>query len=1216
MSEEHLAQEQYTRWLEEIRGIGGANPLTNLDLDVLGLVNLEKTHPVGLTLFTKSHRGLLANLVRDPIAYTKAITEARHIKIKSERLASNFGLQTTYLLAGAIDFRSANLDLRIPVMMWRAVLIRKGSDFELVLEGDPFVNPELIMTLKRHFQIDLDSPKLIKLYSEANDLVPITLLSFLADATKTVPEFEIQRTLALTNAVTEPTRMFHELPSSPNSFVSRIALGESIQSESVDFPSVLLASDSDSNQTHIVARAVAGESFAVEALPGTGYTQTVANILGALSAEGKRALVLAPRRQTINELSNRLTQLGLNGLMVRSYSTWLDIVSAISRYEKSTPANLQEAKLARNLAADRLSEYQDSLSVRHPVLGISISDALGKLADLSALPKPPKTNARIAGSALFETRNRSAAIAVLQEAVQLGEFESTTQSSPWANSRFDDASEVPRVLSLASRLADDVLPSFGQRLDDIANQVHFPEALNVAQWGEYLRLLISIRATLDRFRPDVFDRPLTDLITATSPRGEKSGMSGKTRRALSKHAKEYVRAGVSVSDLHTSLLQIQEQAEQWKKLCSEPILPNVPSGLDDAQVIYQSLLADLIKLDSHLDQELSKLSLIELPISELSTKLRALTTETGPLDNLAAKNELRKRIQEAGLSSLVRSLAANGARNESLIAEFDQCWWLSALEYLLVGDNAFTSYTPELLTQLESEFVKADSLLMLESRKEISYATATRWKKAVELLPQEAQALRALLKDRVSSLPKLTASARKLWPNLVSHVAASPYELPVELLQEKAFDVVIIMDGSGTTIAENLSGLMRARAVIAFGDPMIAEPNGFEVEWQLSLKARAPEAPSAFDVISAIFGREVLKRSYRLKGQLFSQLINKEFYQGRLEVEPTANEFDGKSALELVIVDGEIRTVGNKSASTESPLAEVNKVIELVIDHVRHSPEQSLLVVTASAVHAENLHIALQDAIESHPDLMEFLEKHGREKFEIATLADLNHRLADRIIFTIGFGRTAQGKLLSHFGLLNEPEARRWLANMLVSARYSLTIVSCFSAYDLPELGPEGATAYLSTLLRPIYNDTIESDTFESDPMLADLSRRLKRFGIRVVEGFGERIPLVASFGNQSLIVEPDWANSDLSVTERIRLRPQLLKSLGWGYQRVYSFEVFSDPQAVAERIAIRLGVEITPTMLNTTAVARVYEDTDAAWGDKNSSNDDRLRNDKPPHWG
>jgi hypothetical protein len=38
--------------------------------------------------------------------------------------------------------------------------------------------------------------------------------------------------------------------------------------------------------------------------------------------------------------------------------------------------------------------------------------------------------------------------------------------------------------------------------------------------------------------------------------------------------------------------------------------------------------------------------------------------------------------------------------------------------------------------------------------------------------------------------------------------------------------------------------------------------------------------------------------------------------------------------------------------------------------------------------------------------------------------------------------------------------------------------------------------------------------------------------------------------------------------------------------------------------------------MLNTVPVARVFEDSDAAWGDNNTSNDQRLREDKPPHWG
>jgi len=1213
MNNPELAQEQYRQWLEQIRGIGGANPLTNLDTEVLGLVDLERAHSIGLSLFTKSHSGLLANLVRDPIAYSKAITEARRIKIKSERLASNFGVDSLFLLAGAVDFSHRGLDLRTPVILWEAELIRKGADFELSLVDQPIVNPELILTLQREFGITLNVQKIIKLYVESTDLVPITLLSYLADVTREVPELEIQRTLVLTNATIAPTLMLHELPDRPNQLVNQIAQRQAPVANKQNLRAPLIAADADQPQTKIIERALNGESFAVETLPGAGYTQTVANILGALCASGKRALVLAPRRQTLNELNARLASIGLYGLVVRSYAPWLDVISAISRFEKAEPADLASALERKEQAVRALENYYDSLERKHTVLGISIGDALKELAQLSALPKPPKTTARITGPALFETRNRTSALAILHEAVELGEFSEQNQLSPWFNAQFEDVSEVPRTLGLASRLADDVLPNLGQKLDDVANQVHFPEANNVSTWGEYLRLLINIRNTLDRFKPEVFDRPLTDLIAATSPRQEKSSMSGKTRRALAKHAKEYVRAGVSVTDIHTALLQIEEQSEQWRQLCQQPIRPVVPLGLDDTQVIYQSLMADLIKLDSHLDPDPKRKNLIELPLAELTSTLRSLATETAPLDNLVAKNDLRRRVSELGLTALVRSLAKNGARNDELVAEFDQCWWLSAFEYLLSGDNSFTSYSPEVLAQLETDFVKADLQVQNETRKEISFRTSSNWHEAIETHFKEAQNFKLLLKQKVNQMP-LLAQAKNIWPLVANHISSSPYEISEEIT-ESNFDLVIIMDAAGTTIPENLSGLMRGKQVIALGDPMIAVPSGFEVEWQLSLKAKAPEAPSAFDVIREVYGVEQLRRSYRLKGQLFGQLLNKEFYQGRLEVEPTANEFDGKSALELVIVDGDTRSNANKSASTESPEAEVQKVIELILDHVRQTPEESLLVVSASGKHVENLHVALQLALEANLDLLEFFQKHGREKFEIATLADLNHRLADRIIFSIGFGRTSNGKVLNHFGLLNEPEAKRWMANMLVSARYRMTIVSCFSAYDLPELKADGAAEYLENLLRPIYNEQVESDTFDSDPMLGDLARRLKRFGIRVVEGIGERIPLVASYGNQNLIVEPDWSNTNLNLTERIRLRPTLLRNLGWGYQRVYSFEVFSDPQAVAERIAARLGVDITPTMLNTAPVARVFEDTDAAWGERTVSHDDQMKADKPPHW-
>ena len=44
-------------------------------------------------------------------------------------------------------------------------------------------------------------------------------------------------------------------------------------------------------------------------------------------------------------------------------------------------------------------------------------------------------------------------------------------------------------------------------------------------------------------------------------------------------------------------------------------------------------------------------------------------------------------------------------------------------------------------------------------------------------------------------------------------------------------------------------------------------------------------------------------------------------------------------------------------------------------------------------------------------------------------------------------------------------------------------------------------------------------------------------------------------------------------MREALRLRPQILRRLGWHYVRVHSFDLYSDPASVAERIAGLLGV-------------------------------------------
>ena len=82
------------------------------------------------------------------------------------------------------------------------------------------------------------------------------------------------------------------------------------------------------------------------------------------------------------------------------------------------------------------------------------------------------------------------------------------------------------------------------------------------------------------------------------------------------------------------------------------------------------------------------------------------------------------------------------------------------------------------------------------------------------------------------------------------------------------------------------------------------------------------------------------------------------------------------------------------------------------------------------------------------------------------------------------------------------------------------------------------------------------------------------------------------------------------------RLRSALLTAHGWKYQRVYSMQLFSDPSQVAFDLAESLGVQVFQRSRPGYQDEVAFEDTDHAWGDKPAmDNDQRLKNDKPPHW-
>jgi len=1199
-------------WLPEIRDIGKTNGLVNFSVNEFGQIDIDRAHPGGVAQFTSTGTALLSNMVREPLAFSKALTTARRIKSKSVSHLKNYGIHTTYLVGGMASLEKDGFDLNLPLILWPLELIRKTDDFELKRTGKAFVNPALVVAMFDTYGVQIESGKLLSLLDGASDLLPLAVIEHISSLLDEGAGVEFRRGLVIGNFAIEPTLMESDIRPEGNLLLRQLAeVAEIPETSPEPLAEPRLVADADATQKRIVSRALRGDSFAVETLPGTGYTQTVVNLLAALVHDGKRVLVVTPRRQTINELSERLATLELNGLLVRSSNVWMDVIGAISRYEKALPVDLVESGVNRDAAATNLENYLGSLKLKNAALDLSLLEVLESLAKLAAMPNPPVTTARINIDTLQSFRARKEALELLSACESAGLFQHGPQDSAWFGSRFDTEEQVNEILALAKELHESGLPALERQLATLIVESNFRSAISFDEYGSYLKLWAGVAASLDRFVPEVFERDVTELIEATGPRKFGGGASGSTRRRLKKLAKEYLRAGMSVSDLNQALKDIKEQRDQWMIFSNDGISPQSISGFSDANIAYRNSVADLSRIQSHLSQSLSD-NLFDQPVSVFQETMTSLATQPGPLENLLERNQLREQLKTVGLETVYQDFAHLHLSAEQLPANFDLVWWQSAFELLLEREPSLASNGSKQVSDLENRFIDADTGHIQLGVAALNQQQAHHWRETIETEISEGESLRELLRSKTATFRGLFTASQKLSNILLSAIAASPYEIAAALPNNSSFDAVLVLDAAGSTIGENISALLRSDQVIAFGDSAIAAATGFELEPTDQPMAPEEVGESIFDQVARIFGVEAMRKSWRPTGQTLGALINREFYQNRIVFEPTASDYSGRSNFDLVSVKAKPATEADLKA--ESPDSEVTETVAVVMSHARRHPEDSLMVVSASEDHAERIRGELNAKILEHAELKQFFDSHGDERFEITTLSALSHVVADRVIFAPGFGILASGVAANELGQLSLPSGRRTLANMLVSARKSLTLVTSISLESLPT-EPVGAVKQFSKMFRFLAAPTFLGESIDADPMLADLALRLRKLGAHVTLGFTPRVSMAVSYGANSAVIVPDWSLVGDDLSEKIRLRPALLEAMGWQTIRVHALEVFADPQTLAIRIADQLGMRVS-VREQSLFDEPSFEETDAGWGESGGSNDQRLLGDKPPHWG
>lgn len=1188
----HIADAERTRIRAQAALLGGRSTLLNYDDTPERGIDINKAHPGSLPQFLTGRSTLLSNLYRDEVALRTARIAAERITAKNVELRTARGLESVHLAVGMASWKIGGQPYTAPVLLRPLGIRRHHTDFELKLHGGFSVNPELLRALGSHFGISLDSQALAGLAYEGNVFKPQPVIDHLRALTTHIATFTVVPRLVVSNFVDVGSGMARDTRDLDRPFLNALA-GHPADRERVSIRPALplvtspddrtpaadtLLLDADEEQEAVLARIAAGHSLAVQTLPGTGGTQTVINAIGALVASGKRVLVTSARRSTLDGIRHRLAGIGLDALAVSPRRLRRDLIRAIGRNEKATSPAVSDIDDALVRLRTVLRDYRESLTVQHPALGTSALEVVRRLTELASHSPAPSTTARFDVATLEVLRDsRPAAAKRLVDAARLGDFRFGPDDSPWYGVAFDTTDAARAAHALAGRLNAQDVPSLLERGYELIAQTRMRPFRTIDELGEYVRLLQGIRETLDKFSPTVFERPLVELIQAHAPKRDAPTMSSANRRRLKNLSREYVRPGVHVGDMYESLVRIHQQRADWQRLVELGVIPEVPVGLADVHVAWQRVHAQLGELDAILHRpESARLS--AMPIPHLVRTLAALAAESSYFENLVERTSLRTELAGLGLEPLLTELSVRHVPETQVAAELEFAWWQSALEHLLRTDRALLGANTAVLDRLERDFRLVDEAHAAASGPLLAHQLATRWRIGIVDHPHESDALKSALRAGVESPEAILRAAPTLMNVLAPVWIASPYEVP-DIPDNPVFDVVLVADAGALCLAEAAPALRRARQVVLLGDPVTQRPTPFAVTAGVASDRDEFDDPfdavSVFERASELLDVATLTRSYRAGGEDLAELVNDAFYGGELVSLPWAGSYLGRGSLSVDYVEGGTGTPDPVTGAVESPDTELARVVSLVVEHATGRPSESLMVVTASPRHAERVRAAVGEAFAGRSDVADFVSRDTAEPFAVLTLEESVAESRDRVIFSLGFGLTKHGRVLSDFGDLSGPDGERLLTVGMTRARRSMVIVSSIRPTAFEDGRLENGAATLMSILGGVAARGREPHLEDlADPLTRVLARELRRLGVTVELNYRGLLPLVAKHEGKAVVVESDPETRSESLRESLRLRPQILRRLGWHYLRVHAFDLYSDPAAVAARAAAMLGVQ------------------------------------------
>ena len=652
-----------------------------------------------------------------------------------------------------------------------------------------------------------------------------------------------------------------------------------------------------------------------------------------------------------------------------------------------------------------------------------------------------------------------------------------------------------------------------------------------------------------------------------------------------------------VSSLHSLLLSYSKDVAKTSRI-KQNLALQLTEGIRTFRDIHSHSLNELYQLADTLTATEQRLSTtLGITVETLYTNsadwigiaLQQAGTWKENLDKLKDWYQWLQsynKLNELGIGFIAEEYKEKNIPTDLLTSSFRKSFYQAVIHYIIAKEPTLELFNGKIFNDIIAKYKQVSANFEDITKKELFARLASNIPSFTHEAIQSSEV--GILQKNIRNNAR-GISIRKLFdqiPTLLSRMCPCMLMSPISVAQyidtdADKFDLIVFDEASQMPTYEAVGAIARGKNVVIVGDPKQMPPTSFfSVNTIDEDNIEMEDLESILDDCLALsIPSKYLLWHYRSKHESLIAFSNSEYYDNKLMTFPSPDNIESK--VRMVAVDGYY----DKGKSRQNQ-AEAQAVVDEIARRLRSEElrKKSVGVVTFSVVQQALIEDLLSDLFIFHPELETFALE-CEEPLFIKNLENVQGDERDVILFSVGYGPDAEGRVSMNFGPLNRAGGERRLNVAVSRARYEMIIFSTLRSdmIDLnrtSSIGVAGLKRFLEYAekgTKRILNTSTSIQPSEEETSIEKIiADKLRSLGYTVhtdigCSGYKIDIGIVDTQNpsNYQLGIICDGKNYRRTKTVRDReiVQNNVLKALGWNICRIWTMDWWEKPDEVIASI-------------------------------------------------